>query len=225
MRCSAAFRAITPSLRRGQIPSHARLSHPHLRRASPFRRRQDRPPLGLGASAARSRRAPVHRSPRSLRHHPGGRRSEIAGLRARRDAEAGMGGAHRRRGGGAADRDAQSQPADRRGRGQGERDRGAVGGQGAAAPRVRRARLPRGDAAQISLPRSSAREPARQHHEAAGHHLVASEAHAGRGLLRVPDTDPDRFEPRGRARLSRALAACIRASSTRCRRRRSNSSS
>ena len=44
-------------------------------------------------------------------------------------------------------------------------------------------------------------------------------------LLRVPDADPDRVQSRRRARLSRALAPASRASSTRCRRRRSSSSS
>ena len=47
----------------------------------------------------------------------------------------------------------------------------------------------------------------------------------GAGVLRVPDADPHRLEPRRRARLPRARRACIRASSTRCRRRRSSSSS
>ena len=45
------------------------------------------------------------------------------------------------------------------------------------------------------------------------------------GLPGVPDPDPDRLLPRGRARLPGARRACIPASSTPCRRRRSSSSS
>jgi aspartyl-tRNA synthetase len=41
------------------------------------------------------------------------------------------------------------------------------------------------------------------------------------GLHRIPDADPDRVLARRRARLSWCRRACIRASSTRCRRRRS----
>ncbi len=52
-----------------------------------------------------------------------------------------------------------------------------------------------------------------------------SPAHDRAGLHRVPDPDPDRVLARGRARLSRAEPASIPASSTRCRRRRSSSSS
>ena len=127
--------------------SHARLSHPYLRRASQRGCRQDRPPLGLGASPARSRRAAVHRSPRPLRPDPGRGRPAFAGLQAGREAEAGMGGAHRRRGGRPHARDGQSQPADRRGRGQDQEPRSAVGSEGAAAAGVRRAGLSGGDAA------------------------------------------------------------------------------
>ncbi len=50
-------------------------------------------------------------------------------------------------------------------------------------------------------------------------------AHEGAGLLRIPDADPDRVLAGRRARLSWCRRACIRASSTRCRRRRSSSSS
>ena len=115
-----------------------------------------------------------------------------------------MGGTHRWRGGRPHARDGQSQPADRRGRGQDQEPRCSVGSQGAAAAGVRRAGLSGGDAAQISLPRSPARNAARQYHEAAGHHLVAAAAHARRRFLRVPDADPHRVLARRRARLSRA---------------------
>ena len=129
---------------------------------------------------------------------------EIAGLRRCREAEAGMGGARRRRGGGALGRDDQPASADGRGRGQGGGDRGPVRGQGAAAAGVRRARLSGGDAPQIPLPRSSPREPACQHHEAAGDHLVVAQPHARGRLLRISDADPHRLLAGGRARLSRA---------------------
>ncbi len=56
-------------------------------------------------------------------------------------------------------------------------------------------------------------------------HRLDPPAHEGAGLLRVPDADPDRVVARRRARLPGAVAASIRASSTRCRRRRSSSSS
>ena len=117
------------------------------------------------------------------------------------------------------------EPANRRGRGPRGRPRSAVRGEGAAAAGVRRAGLSRGDAAEIPLPRSPPREPARQHHEKAGHHLVAAQPHARGGVLRVPDPDPHRVLAGRRARLSRAVARASRASSMRCRRRRSNSSS
>ena len=49
--------------------------------------------------------------------------------------------------------------------------------------------------------------------------------HEGAGLLRVPDPDPDRVLAGRRARLPGAVAHPSRASSTRCRRRRSSTSS
>ena len=45
------------------------------------------------------------------------------------------------------------------------------------------------------------------------------------GFNEFADADPDRLEPRGRARLPGALAHSCRASSTPCRRRRSSTSS
>ena len=67
-----------------------------------------------------------------------------------------------------------------RGRAVRVRDRGAVGGQGAAGSGVRRARLPRGPAAHLSLSGSAARDPARQHHEAVRDHRLDSAAHDAR---------------------------------------------
>ena len=79
--------------------------------------------------------------------------------------------------------------------------------------------------ASIPLPGPAARDAARQHHEAARGHRLDPAAHARGRLLRVPDADPDRLQPRGRARLPGALAHPCRASSTPCRRRRSSTSS
>ena len=56
-------------------------------------------------------------------------------------------------------------------------------------------------------------------------HRFDPAADEGAGLLRVPDADPDRVVARRRARLSGAVAHPSRENSTRCRRRRSSSSS
>ena len=57
----------------------------------------------------------------------------------------------------------------------------------------------------------------------AGHRLDPA-ADGRAGLHRVPDADPDRRLAGGGAAAITCRAGCIRASSTRCRRRRSNSS-
>ena len=66
---------------------------------------------------------------------------------------------------------------------------------------------------------------ARHHHEAARHHALDPQPHACGWLQRIPDADPDRV-PRRRGR---ATSSCPRvsipASSTRCPRRRSSTSS
>ncbi len=97
--------------------------------------------------------------------------------------------------------------ADRRDRGADRRARGPVRGRAAAVPGQRRGRLSRGDAAQIPLPRSAARDRARQHHAALAGHRLDPPAHDRAGLHRVPDADPDRVLARGRARLSGAEPA------------------
>ena len=119
----------------------------------------------------------------------------------------------------------ESRDADRPGRGLCPRDRGARARRRSADAGVRRPAVSGGHAAALPLPRSEAREAAPKHHAARADHRLAPGADEGAGLLRVPDADPDRLEPRGRARLSRAVAHSIPASSTRCRRRRSSSSS
>ena len=65
----------------------------------------------------------------------------------------------------------------------------------------------------------------RQHHAPLRRDPQPAQPHGGAGLHRVPDPDPDRLLARGRARLPRAVAACIPASSTRCPRPRSSSNS
>ena len=124
-----------------------------------------------------------------------------------------------------AGRDRQRQAADRRDRGLRPRDRGAVGGEGAAAAGVRRARLSRGHPAEIPLPRPAPRHAAQEHREAHQDHRRDAPPH-GRGRLhRIFDADPDRLVAGGRARLPGAEPHPSRASSTRCRRRRSSTSS
>ena len=117
-----------------------------------------------------------------------------------------MGDPRRRRGQGARRRDRQPQPADRRDRGFRPRHRGAVGGQGAAAAGVRRARLSRGHPPQIPLPRPAARHAAQEHRGAHQDHRRDAQAH-GRGRLhRILDADPDRLVAGRGARLPGAVA-------------------
>ena len=115
--------------------------------------------------------------------------------------------------------------ADRAGRALHHRDGGARPGGRAADAGLRRPGLPGGDPAHLPLPRPAPGEAAPEHHEARGDHRLPAPPHEGERLLRVPDADPDRLLARGRARLPGAVAPASRASSTRCRRRRSSSSS
>jgi hypothetical protein len=64
-----------------------------------------------------------------------------------------------------------------------------------------------------------------QHDAAVERGALAAGQDVGSGVQRIPDADHHRLQPRRRARLSGAVAACIRASSMPCRRRRSSSSS
>ena len=104
----------------------------------------------------------------------------------------------------------QSQSGDRRGRAGHRRARSAVGRRAPAVPGQQRRRIPRGHAARLPLPRSAARAGARQHHAAQPCHRLDPPAHAGAGLHRVPDADPDRRLARGRARLPGAEPAASR---------------
>ena len=207
------------------IDDHASLPQPYLRPVEENRRRRVRPPVGLGAPRARPWRPAVHRSARPLRPDPDRRRSGFAGLQDGRDRARRMGDPRRRRGQGARRRDRQRQPADRRDRDLRARDRSAVGGQGTAAAGVRRARLSRGHPPEIPLPRPAPRHAAQEHRGAHEDHRRDAQAHGGGGLHRIFDADPDGFLARRRARLPGAVAASIPASSTRCRRRRSSTSS
>ena len=85
--------------------------------------------------------------------------------------------------------------------------------------------LSRGAAAEIPLPRSAPRAGAQEHHAARGRDRHYPPPHDRGRVHRIPDADPDRLQPRRRARLPGARPHCIPASSTRCRRRRSSSSS
>ena len=81
---------------------------------------------------------------------------------------------------------------------------GPVGGRRAADAGRRRGRLSRGNPPPIPLPRPAPRAAARQHHAALEGHRLDPPADDRPGLHRVPDADPDRVEPRRRARLSGA---------------------
>ena len=77
----------------------------------------------------------------------------------------------------------------------------------------------------LPLPRSAPRDAARQHRQAHQGDFARCAAAWASGLRRVLDADPDRVVARGRARLPRAEPHSCRASSSRCRRRRSSTSS
>ncbi len=163
--------------------------------------------LGLGAPCARPRRRPVPRPARPLRYHPGDRRRRLAGLCRARDGAGRMGDPHRGPGEGARRVAGEPQARDRRDRGLCHRHECAGRGGRAAAAGVRRDRLSRGDAAHLPLPRPAAREAAPEHDAALERGAVLAQPDVGRGFQRVPDADHHRFLARGRARLSRAVAA------------------
>ena len=120
--------------------------------------------------------------------------------------------------------DDQRRASDRRDRALRQRDRSAFGGEGVARSGLRRTGISRRPAPAVSFPRSASRDAACHHHEAARDHACHPAAHARRRLQRISDADPDRFEPRRRARFPRAEPNSSRASSTPCRRRRSSTS-
>ena len=99
-------------------------------------------------------------------------------------------------------------------------------GRAAAAPGQQRRRLPRGDAPALPLPRPAPRAAAPQHPAALPGHRQHPPPHDRGRLHRVPDADPDRrARPEGARDYLVPEPHPSRASSTRCRRRRSSSSS
>ena len=170
------------------------------------RGRRGRSPVRLVPPHPRSRRRAVHRPARPLRPHPMRGRSGFARLHPGREAALGIRHPGRRRGAPApAGTENPDMPT-----GLIEvyvREIEVLGPAGdLPLPVFGDQPYPGGHAAQVPVPRSEAREAARQHHAARADHRFAAGAHEGSGVLRIPDADPDRLEPRGRARLSRALA-------------------
>ena len=112
-----------------------------------------------------------------------------------------MGDPRRRRGQGARRGAGEPQDPHRRGRGVHHRPGGARRRRGASDAGLRRRGLSRGDAPEIPLPRPAAAGASRQHHAALRGDPQPARPNGGAGLHRVPDPDPDRLLPRGRARL------------------------
>ena len=97
------------------------------------------------------------------------------------------------------------------GRARRRRDGRAVDGRDPADPGACRERHDaRGAAAEIPLPRPAQGQAAQEHHAAQPGHRLPAPAHDRAGLHRVPDADPDRRQPRGRALLRRAEPAASR---------------
>ena len=119
----------------------------------------------------------------------------------------------------------QPRAAHRRRRGGGRSRRGPVAGGDAAVPGGRDAGDSGRAAAALPLPRSAPREAARQHRAARAGDFEHPPADERAGLSRSSRRrSSPRARPKGRATTS-CRAGSIRASSTRCRRRRSSSSS
>ncbi len=211
--CPPEFRAGGPSPPMPPAPPgpaerrrHAPLPFPYLRSASPRACREYGAPVGLGASHPRPWRSALHRPARPLRPDPDRGGPRVARVQDRRDRARRVGHPHRRRGEGPHAGDRQRQAAHGRGRGLRTRDRGAGSGQGIAAAGLRRAGIPGGRAPSLPLPRPASRDAPSQHHAPHAGRRVHAPPHERDRLQRIPDADPDRFKPGGRARLPRALA-------------------
>ena len=152
---------------------------------------------------------------------------DTPGLQDRRDGARRVGDPRRRRGARRAPEDRQRQPADRR-------DRGLRAARSRCCRRPRNCRcrcsasrtIPEDMRLQVPLPRPAPRDAAQEHRAA---HRRSSPRCAGAwreaGFTEFPTPILTASSPGGRARLPGAVAASIRASSTRCRRRRSSTSS
>ena len=209
----------------GDRPMHAYRSHTCAAlRAG--RRRPRGAAVGLGASGARPRRRAVHRPARPLRHHPGARRRREPGLRGAGEGAGRVGDPRRRRGEGARRRASSTRscrPARSRST---SRDVEVL----AAAEELP---LPVfGEADYPEETRLKYRFLDLRREQLHANIMLRAKviAHPARrdaraGLHRVPDADPDRLLARRGRATSWCRAGCIRASSTRCRRRRSSSSS
>ena len=152
-------------------------------------------------------RPAVHRFARPLRPHPmrggAGQPGLCRGLRG----ALGMGADADRAGRRPHRRHHQSGPADRRDRASHRRGGDPEPRRGIAAAGVRRSRLPRRDAAALPVPGLAPRAAAPQHRAAVQCRAIHPPADGGRRLHRISDADPDRVQPRRRARLPGALAA------------------
>ena len=185
---------------------HAPLPHAYLRRAAPRACRAGRPPLWLVSPHSRPWRRALRRSARPLRHDADCSGSGLARLQGSRGGSLRVGDPRRWRRPNAAGGHCERQPADRRGGAvrHGTRSAGARGR--AAAARLRRTGLSGGHAAHLPLSRSPPRAAAPQHHDAWAHRRFDPPPDEGGRLFRVPDADPHRIEPGGRARLPGAIA-------------------
>ena len=182
----------------------------------------------LGAPPPRPRRADLHRPARPLR----ARAARLPPGRERRRVRAGRAAALRARGHragqGRAPRAAQRQPEhpDRR-----DRDRRSPRSSCSPSPRRRRSRSTRTSRSTRCCACSTAPLDLRRDVDAATHGAAPpdrqDDARRPRRarLPRDRDADPHALDARGRARLPRAQRACSRAPGTRCRSRRSCSSS
>ncbi len=175
-------------------------------RCAPLKRQPDRPPVRLGAQQARPWRAALHRPARPLRPDPDRLPLRQRRLRGGRPGAAGKRHHRHRPGRAARGGHGEREAADRRDRAARLRHHGAVGRRRAADAGRRRRALPRRDPPQIPLHRPAPREDAAQHEAARGRHRLHPPPHDRQRLHRVPDPDPDRLQPRGRARLPRPLA-------------------
>ena len=178
-----------------------------LWRSPRVRRRAARPPVRLVPSHPRPRRRAVHRPARPLRHDPMRGRSRFAGLRPAEKLRSEWVVRHRRR-------RAQAPRGHRERRtcrpAQIEvyvREIEVLGPAGdLPLPVFGDQPYPEDTRLQIPLPRSAPREAARNIMLRGRVVDSHARAHEGAGVLRVPDADPHRLQPRGRARLSRAVA-------------------